>query len=484
MAGNRGWKVEDLLQEMASFAELSRKRPESKMVDTAWAVFQERLTSQQHLDCNDYLKLVEGVEGLDMGESFRQKVLSSIDALGSVGTGTGKMIVGSQTISNITPYLTQKDWEVLANTTYIMDVFRVVAARMRALGMLSLKETTKGVAAALVLWWLETKKQPLPTPVVIHYEWLPDFQKLFSSIEVNVTVKGCKSYPSNPKQLGDEWLKSAYGDEAPALQHIGLQVYYDKVPLRKTSHLLKGYDLPAKPHWKEGPCAQPDASSAGFAMMLGKFLSTWAPDINLQMLKQPGAASSQAAPPATQALEAAQPALQAALPSLPSLPACPAAPSSALPLESKPSVAVPVEPKPPASLPVPMDLVPQPESSPVTQQEQDALESFEEAAFDKLKARTNPKKAVAKEQPAKTGKAKSKVAPPPAKAPSKAVLKRPAAKRPAGLPEVLGCFRCRGNPLGCDSCKDPSFGGRRFQGRADYLRYVAEQKARHGKIYK
>ena len=35
MAGNRGWKVEDLLQEMASFAELSKKRPGSKMVETA-----------------------------------------------------------------------------------------------------------------------------------------------------------------------------------------------------------------------------------------------------------------------------------------------------------------------------------------------------------------------------------------------------------------------------------------------------------------
>ncbi|CAE7814969.1 unnamed protein product, partial [Symbiodinium microadriaticum] len=63
------------------------------MVETAWAVKEERLKSQQHLDCQDYLKLMEGVEGLEMGESLRQKILSSIGALGSVGTGTGKMIV-------------------------------------------------------------------------------------------------------------------------------------------------------------------------------------------------------------------------------------------------------------------------------------------------------------------------------------------------------------------------------------------------------
>ena len=73
---------------MTSFAEPSKKLPGSKMVETAWTVFEERLKSQQHLDCQDFLKLMERVESLEIEDDLKQKILSCIDAMGSARVDT------------------------------------------------------------------------------------------------------------------------------------------------------------------------------------------------------------------------------------------------------------------------------------------------------------------------------------------------------------------------------------------------------------
>ena len=72
------------------------------------------------------------------------------------------------------------------------------------------------------------------------------------------------------------------------------------------------------------------------------------------------------------------------------------------------------------------------------------------------------------------------------------VLKKPAAKNssPSSSSKVpklertiFGCLRCRGNPLGCETCRSETFGGKRFEGRSAYNAFVKAQAAK-GKVYK
>ena len=75
-------------------------------------------------------------------------------------------------------------------------------------------------------------------------------------------------------------------------------------------------------------------------------------------------------------------------------------------------------------------------------------------------------------------------------------MKRPAAKPASGenkgsstskssasKKKILGCLRCRGSAAGCETCRNPTFKGQRFHGRADYLNWKKDQ-AKRGKIYK
>lgn len=75
-------------------------------------------------------------------------------------------------------------------------------------------------------------------------------------------------------------------------------------------------------------------------------------------------------------------------------------------------------------------------------------------------------------------------------------MKRPAAKPASGenkgsstskssvsKKKMLGCIRCRGSAAGCEKCRNPTFKGQRFNGRADYLKWKKDL-AKKGKIYK
>ena len=66
MASMNAWKAEDLLQEVHSYAELSRKRPDSQMLHTAWGCLEARLQAQEFLSCQAYLHLMDEVEKIEM----------------------------------------------------------------------------------------------------------------------------------------------------------------------------------------------------------------------------------------------------------------------------------------------------------------------------------------------------------------------------------------------------------------------------------
>lgn len=470
MANMNAWKAEDLLQEINSYAELSRKRPDSQMLHTAWGCLEARLKAQECLSCQAYLHLMDEVEKIDMESSLKEKIVACLDQMGSNSQGPQKLVTGYQSIASISAYLTETDWKGISSTEIVMDVLRIIAVRLRSIGMVSLTEQTKKQSMGIVLWWTHSLGKPLPSAVTIYNGYIPDFADLFHKHPVNPKAKSFKSYPSNPGQLGEEWIASAYtAEDKPSGRIVNLAPFLDKIATRKTSHLLK-----QEMQQVATPQAKPQKCESEMWMRLQRFLNEWdrngsqGQGCHIELLQ--GGAKRQPALP-TSAAEAghARAPARLALPPLPSV--------SALPLaDGAPSSVKP------EGLAAETAAVPNPAAPEVEQPHGDSakamaastsLKDFEEEAFQKLQERGSKKPGKdAKKQPVKKD----------AVTKSKAQSSKPGSSKPKAS-KVYGCLRCRGNPKGCSTCWADSFAGQRFQGRDDYNRFVDKHKAK-GKVYK
>ena len=97
-----------------------------------------------------------------------------------------------------------------------------------------------------------------------------------------------------------------------------------------------------------------------------------------------------------------------------------------------------------------------------------ALETYEQEAFQQLISSRSKGKPAGKPVTAKPKGVMKKLV---CKAAESKTTAANAANsdsaRPEGLPDILGCFPCRGNLLSCSSCQNPNCTGRRFRGRQD-----------------
>ena len=134
--------------------------------------------------------------------------------------------------------------EKLYKATMTRDVLETLVRRLKTMGCVSLKEDVKAQAMGLLLHWMETKGIVAPGPWPLYY-LVKDFSKLFISTKAKCEVGSLAAYPWNPLDLGEEWIKKAYGpNDQPECKDIPLAMYMDKVPLRVTSQLLKDKNMP------------------------------------------------------------------------------------------------------------------------------------------------------------------------------------------------------------------------------------------------
>jgi hypothetical protein len=128
---------------------------------------------------------------------------------------------------------------------------------MKQMGLVSLTETCKKQALALLLHWSTEHGKPLPGPWQIYFV-VKDFQALFTCTNVPCSVGSLETYPWNPLDMGEDWIGKVYGEhEKPACSEVHLAMYFDKVPLKSTSKLLQGIPRPGNANAPSAPVATP-----------------------------------------------------------------------------------------------------------------------------------------------------------------------------------------------------------------------------------
>ena len=273
-------------------------------------------------------------------------------------------------------------------------------------------------------------------------------------------VAPMKVYPDLPTELGDEWTQQVYGDEKPCLKTLPqLPEIASQVCVRSTnSNLSKN----SKKRLLGKQTAPDFGHPADFIQALKDLVQNPSADASASSSKALKLTIFNQQPSPSKALASGPSAVDLLQRKHMGQGTSPAKPALAL---TNGTEAVSPKSSPKTTMKDGGDGGKK--NSDVPAKEEKSLEDYENEAMEMLMKR-------------------------PAIALFDTVLKKPAAKNssPSSSSKVpklertiFGCLRCRGNPLGCETCRSETFGGKRFEGRSAYNAFVKAQAAK-GKVYK
>ena len=454
------WTAKDFVQELQDVEKLLAFKAAPVLQDSLLTALLKKIDSSNGMLPSDYVIMLDAVakSGLDDAKkSWLQEKLMEKAASGEANAKGNKIVKSPQSLLNISAYLTESELQQLM-TGEITKAPHLIVQRLRMAGVTSIKEDTKKNCVAMLVQAMLWHGMQMPDGDYT-YMLATQFTSLFQASKIESQVPPMKVYPDKPTEMGEEWIKKVYGDEKPSLKTLPqLPEIASKVCVRSTNSNL---------------------SQNSKKRLMGKQSSTdFGPPADFiealrNLVSNP---SSDAAATASKAMKLTifnhQPSPQKALAAPDSAVAklgqrkqmgqttSPAKAALALGnVEETPAETSP-ESAPSGKNASPQDSQDQRDGQKETK-EKKSLEDYEMEAMEMLLKRPA---AAHMKKPAKSSSNSSSTVP---------KLKR----------TVFGCLRCRGTPAGCDTCRSESFNGQRFEGRADYLKFVKAQAAK-GKVYK
>ena len=448
----------DFCKELDHLEQLAKLPNMSITLEAMVDGFIQKIHAAKQWDSHDIVSLLTKLETSTLADTCKEAIKESMTKIAKHAKGLEMpAATNGNSFESLSPYLTQKDWEKLKKCCHLSSM-QVLATRLRAIGLASLKEDTKKQAIGIIIHVaLEEKGQEPPNALGVR-SMTQDFGTIFHSTPNVPTMTTKVKYPADPNQLGEEWLLAAYGqEEKPALVHISPAWARRAVPTRRTKNEVAMCMNKAQASSSKGHpmLADQEKLMGKLDQLLNKYVPAHEQQqhvVNYTTKPNQGFASCQAK--------------QIPSPRSMSLPMPATTNGASLPLESQAAATQEVE----------TPSVPEASQSQANQnQDKKDLQAFEEEAYTALAKHQSVSKAKPK------GKAKSKASTP--------VLKKPAAAKTTGAKTNVkkqgkamsgtkfgyygippkggpfGCQRCRGVPKGCSSCQEPTFGGLRFKGR-------------------
>ena len=225
------WKLEDFQAELQHLAKLHEKRPGSPVVSALLQTFCKKIQAAESWSSQAICTLLEDVESLNFSTSMANVLSTTIEQL-NLHTGQAvKLAKSGQSVTNLAAYLTSQDWnKMMTQPVTIIDQLTVIACRLQSMGVTSLKEHTKIQGVALVLYCQEQLGKPLLSPIATH-QLVDDLKQLHKAADPVLSVPSCTKYPNNPMELGQEWLRQAYGTEVPECRNVALAAHMSQAGL-------------------------------------------------------------------------------------------------------------------------------------------------------------------------------------------------------------------------------------------------------------
>ena len=148
----------------------------------------------------------------NLPDAMKEEMMQSMDSLSVSGQGAVQLSLKPQSLHNLPPFLTSRDWEVLEKGTSV-DGLKTICGRLQSLGVRSMKEDIKKSAIAVQLHVLvNVQHQALPGAWPIYF-MVQDLVATFWCIADN-DLPRLKAYPVSPAHLTAAFKARAYGRPA------------------------------------------------------------------------------------------------------------------------------------------------------------------------------------------------------------------------------------------------------------------------------
>ena len=445
-----------------------------------------RIRGAAHWTSAGIMSMLEKANSMQ-DSSIKQTLKEAIETLNTNAGAHLRLTSSGQKVTDFIPYLTSEDWEVMSQGVQ-SDCMSILARRMRSMGITSAKECLVRQAVALMLWQQHALGRPMVSPSAIH-DMVEDFKTILHATDLPESHgEGHHTYPPDPKTMGSAWLQKTYGRGSPACRTVQLAHWSKAIPMRSTSSLLKpknhehSHAVPSAqpgPSWGTGPSwgavvdllqkwGPPNPSGQPHALQDVHFMPPGQSHAQTHALQNHGSHDRAVATPARAPMKL---------------------PSEIQEEPSAESMQKSREKDGPSSGSMQKSMEEEEPSAPAKSMEQWEEETFHALSKNhkkpspkakakakakakphgKAKAKPHGKKASAKPSPKAKAKAKGKPASakpsPKAKAKAKGQAKAKAKANEGHDAVIYGCPRCRGNPLGCPTCRNPNYNGIRLPGR-------------------
>ena len=468
------WTSKDFIKELQDVEKLLALKSAPALQESLLVALLKKIDCSTNLLASDYVSMLEAITKSSLEDTKKQWLQDKImerAAEGGEGSKGSKIVKSPQSLVNVPAYLTEAEIQQLL-TGEITKAPHLIVQRLRLLGLTSIKEDTKRYCVALLVQSMLWHGMQMPDGDYT-YMLATQFTSLFQASKIQSKVAPLKVYPELPTDLGQDWLGKVYGEEKPSLKTLPqLPEIASQVCVRSTnSNLSKN----SRTRLQGKQSSSAHGFPADFMQALG--------DLVHKPLAEPSASSAQgmkltffnqqaspkkALPSSVSALDIMKEKQQMGQASSP--------PKRALALTNEPGKNgkpldqenVNQEKNNEESNDVTMD------DSQTKPKEKKGLEDYEKEAMAILLKRPASAKMSAPRTSMKRPAAK------PASGENKGSS---TSKSSASKKKILGCLRCRGSAAGCETCRNPTFKGQRFHGRADYLNWKKDQ-AKRGKIYK
>ncbi len=445
-------------------------RPEAPLVPKLVESLVGKVQGIATFSASNLVTLTEVLKKNTLPQEYKDKLQSMFEerALNEKSSAL-KLQTLPQTLTAVYNYLSESEWNAVQSKGP-SDTMPLIARRLKACGLKSLKEITKRHCVALVLHCMLQRGEVKP-PSTELYKLVCYFLDTFHACTQPPLTGSLATYPTKPMDLGEEFVQKVYTrEDGPANVNSGVPLsvssLLSQIPVRSTNRQVDVKENAART--KEQVSSSDSTLPAAFKqcmemmkMMMGKAKAMDSgEDIPIHMLPP-----KQKTAPETLHLRS------------------PAALTSTAAVEVEGQQKQNNEaPKPESEGRDKTEIVPEQQDKPNKKR---SLQALEDDMLVTLRERKKEKgnkveptkgmkrpaacKAAAKRHASKKSQEKVKK------------TNAPKAATKPWNPKLLTCFgcsRCRGDPYGCEKCARDSFRGQRLNGRSKWQAWWNAQKSK------
>lgn len=215
------WKVSDFQSEIDSTCLLLQARPNVAVLQSNLGNgLVQKLKGIKNVPASEIVKLYDVLQKSHLPNDLKTTLTDLLDgkAAGMETNSNNTVTSVSQKLDHVENYLTAGEQEALQRKSP-WEGAAILSSRLRLLGVMSMKESTKKKAVGLLCWYEMQRGGQPPThdsSYALAQHMLQSFQS--SPTQTPLGAMTLQEYPMDPKELSPSHLQASYGDDKPCPQ--------------------------------------------------------------------------------------------------------------------------------------------------------------------------------------------------------------------------------------------------------------------------